>query len=189
MMIVIVLLTYNILYYFVRFLKRYWSENSHTSCQSTPIFHQKIRACFTYVAVEQNQETVNSFKSLNDLFFWWNNRCISKIRACFTYVAIGVRGGGREGRPPPPPGLKIFRTNSVFRASASCSKRKFSIQWKIPGQFCFSGQVQVAQIFWIINYTYSVQWSQGNSVFQGKRKLLKNSQCKWNISGQVCFSG
>ena len=33
---------------------------------------------------------------------------------------IGVRGGGRWGGRPP--GLKNFRANSVFRASASCSK-------------------------------------------------------------------
>jgi len=63
--------------------------------------------------------------------------------------SIGVRGGGRmDGRPP---GLKIFRANSVFRASASCSK--------------------------ILNdkiYYNTVKNSRANSVFQGKRKLLKN---------------
>jgi len=60
-----------------------------------------------------------------------------------------VRGGVR-GRPPP--GLKNFRANSVFRASASCSKirkdKKIYIQ-------------------------YSEKF-QGKLRFQGKRKLLKN---------------
>jgi len=57
---------------------------------------------------------------------------------------IGVRGGGREGGRPP--GLKIFRANSVFRASASCSKI-----------------LNAKKIF-----KYSEKF-QGNSVFQGKR--------------------
>ena len=61
------------------------------------------------------------------------------------------------------------------------------MQWKIPGQLCFSGQAQVAQIFWIINNTYSVHWIQGNSVFQGKCKLLKNSQCKMYIKYRENF--
>jgi len=45
--------------------------------------------------------------------------------------------------------VKNFRATLFFRASASCSKilndKIFSIQWKIPGQLCFSGQAQVAQ--------------------------------------------
>jgi len=36
-------------------------------------------------------------------------------------VFIGVRGGESEGAVAPP-GLKNFRANSVFRASASCPK-------------------------------------------------------------------
>jgi len=36
-------------------------------------------------------------------------------------LTIGVQGGGSGGAAAPP-GLKIFRANSVFRASASCSK-------------------------------------------------------------------
>jgi len=38
----------------------------------------------------------------------------------FSFVTIGVRGGGSGGGRPT--GLKKFRPNSVFRASASCSK-------------------------------------------------------------------
>ena len=60
-------------------------------------------------------------------------------------MAIGVRGGGSGGRPPP-------------RA------------WNI------SGQAQVAQKSWIIKYI-SVQWKiPGQFCFQGKRKLLKHPE-------------
>jgi len=65
-------------------------------------------------------------------------------------VVIGVRGGG-AGRAAAPPGLKNFRANSVFRATASSSK--------------------------ILNnkiYFSTVKSFKGNSVFQGKRRLLKN---------------
>ena len=79
-----------------------------------------------------------------------------------------------------------------------------SIQWKIPGQLCFSGQAQVAPKSWIAKI-YSVLWIQGtlffrakfqrNSVFQGKRKFLKNSECKKyipyseNSRATLLFSG
>jgi len=64
-------------------------------------------------------------------------------------TGLGVRGGGPRGAAAPP-GLKNFRPNSVFRASASCSK--------------------------ILNSKKYIQYSekfQGNLCFQGKRKLLK----------------
>ena len=93
------------------------------------------------------------------------------------------------------PDLKIFRANSVFRASASCSKilndkkTTYSIQWKIPGQLCFSGQAQVVQNSWIIKYTYAVQWVRAPSVFQCKRKLLKNPECNLYIQYNEKFQG
>jgi len=61
-------------------------------------------------------------------------------------MSIGVRGVGSAAAP----GLKNFRANSVFRASASCSKI-------------------------LDDKKYSENF-QGNSVFQGKRKLLKNPE-------------
>ena len=94
----------------------------------------------------------------------------------FTINSIGVRGGGSEGsRAAAPPVLKNFRANSVFRASASCSKilneKCISIQWKISGQLCFSGQAQVAQKSWMIkNIFNTVENFTANSVFQGKVK-------------------
>jgi len=84
---------------------------------------------------------------------------------------IGVRGGvGGDGRPP---ALKMFGANSVFRASASCSK--------------------------ILNdkkYFSIVKNFRANSVFQGKRKLLKVLNGKKYIiqysgkfHGKLYFSG
>ena len=75
-----------------------------------------------------------------------------------------------------------YRANSVFRASASCSKilndRKYIFNTvKISGRLCSLGQVQVAQKPWMIKNVCSIQWKlQGNSVSQGKRKLLKNPE-------------
>ena len=50
--------------------------------------------------------------------------------------------------------------------------------WKFSGQTQFSGQAQVAQKSWMIKYI-SIQWKiPGQLCFQGKRKLLKNPECK-----------
>ena len=81
---------------------------------------------------------------------------------------IGVRGGESRGTLAPA-GLKNISANSVFRASTTCSK--------------------------IVNdkkYLNTVKNSRATLV-QGKRKLLKNPECKgiFNTvnSGQLCFSG
>jgi len=83
--------------------------------------------------------------------------------------------GHRRGTGRPPPALKIFR------ASANCPKilndKRISIQWN------FSGQAQIAQKSWIIKNSYSVQW------IQGKRKLLKNPECKKYIQYSEKFRG
>ena len=67
-------------------------------------------------------------------------------------VHIGVRGEGSGGGSRPL-GFEKFQRNSVFRANASCSKI-----------------LDDKKIF-----QYSEKF-QGNSVFQGKRKLLKNPE-------------
>jgi len=63
--------------------------------------------------------------------------------------------------------VKIFRTTLVFRESASCSK--------------------------ILNdekYVFNtVKNSRANSVFQDKRKLLKNYKCKKYIAYNENFQG
>jgi len=61
-------------------------------------------------------------------------------------------------------------------AQNSCMVKNISKQWKIPGQLCSFEQAQVAQNFWIIKNIYLVLWIQVPSVFQGKRKLLKNPE-------------
>ena len=72
--------------------------------------------------------------------------CKRKSQSSTCPRSIGVRGGG--GAPP--------------RA------------WKISGQTLFSGQALVAQKSWMTKiFKYSENF-QGNSVFQDKRKLLKN---------------
>jgi len=87
----------------------------------------------------------------------------------------GRRGCG--GGAAACPGLKNFRANSVFRASASCSNflndKKYIFNTVNSVQTLFSGQRQVAQKSLLIKlFQYSKKF-QGNSVFQGKRKLLK----------------
>ena len=80
-------------------------------------------------------------------------------------TTIGVRGGGSGGATALP-GLKNFRENSVFRATTSCSK--------------------------ILNdkkYFSTVKNSRAPSVFQGKRKLLKNPECKKHIQYCEKFQG
>ena len=71
--------------------------------------------------------------------------------------------------------VKNFTATLFFRASASCSKllnvKVYSIQWKISGQLCFSGQSQVAQKSWMVkNIFITVENFTVNSVFQGKVK-------------------
>ena len=89
--------------------------------------------------------------------------------------------------------VKNSRATLFFRASASCSKilnnKKYIFSTVNSGQFCFSGQAQVTQKSWIIKNTYSVQWIQSNSVFQGKRKLLKDPECKKYIQYSEKFQG
>jgi len=68
--------------------------------------------------------------------------------------------------------LKCNHTNRGTRREVAAHPT-----WKISGQALFSGQAQVAQKSWMIK-NISIQWKiQGNPVFEGKRKLLKNPEC------------
>jgi len=77
--------------------------------------------------------------------------------------------------------LKIFRANSVFRASASCSKtlndKKYFNTVKNPmATLFFRASASCSKI---LNGKKYIQYSenfQGNSVLQGKRELLKNPE-------------
>jgi len=84
------------------------------------------------------------------------------------FLSIGIRGGGGEQKLPE---LENFQGKLCFTASASCSK--------------------------ILNdkkYILNAVNSQ-HTVFQGKRKLLKNPECRKYIQysekfqGKLCFSG
>ena len=62
------------------------------------------------------------------------------------------------------------------------------------GQTLFSGQAQVAQKSWMIKTFPYIEKLQGSSVFQGKRKLLKNPEWKMyfntvKIFKAILFSG
>ena len=60
---------------------------------------------------------------------------------------------------------------------------------KNSGQLCFSGQAQVAQKSWMIKILQYSEKFQSNSVFQGKRELLKTPECKKYIQYSENFQG
>jgi len=81
----------------------------------------------------------------------------------------------------------------LFRASASCSKilnvKHIFNTVKNFRAHCFSGQAQVVKKSWMSN-VYSIQWKiSGHTVFQGKRKLLKNPECQTYIQYSEKFQG
>jgi len=114
------------------------------------------------------------------------------------------------------------RHTLFFRVSASFSKllidksTHYSIQWKIPGQLCFSGQSRATQKSWMIKYI-SIQWkfpgqmflrasaicskllngkkyTQYSEKFQGKlfsgqAQVVKNPECKKYIQYSEKFQG
>ena len=99
------------------------------------------------------------------------------------------RGVGGSGCPL---GLENFRANSVFRASATCSEilndKKYLNSVKNSRATVFQCKRELLKS-WAIKNTYSVQWIQGPSGFQGKRKLLKNPKCKKYIQYSEKFQG
>ena len=54
---------------------------------------------------------------------------------------------------------------------------------------CFSGQAQVIQKAWIIKVYIQYSKLRESSVFQGKRKLFKNPECKKYIQYSEKFHG
>jgi len=77
----------------------------------------------------------------------------------------------------PPPGLKNFRANSVFRASASCSKFLNDKKYFNPVKNFRANSVfrTSASCSKFLNIQNSENF-QGNPVFQHKCKLLKNPE-------------
>jgi len=96
-------------------------------------------------------------------------------------VAIGVRGGGSgAGWAAATPCLKIFRANSVFRASASCSKilndKKYIFTIVNSGHpLFFRVSACCSKILNVKSILNRVKNSRA-TVFQGKRKSLKNCE-------------
>jgi len=91
--------------------------------------------------------------------------------------------------------VKNFGGNSVFRASASCSKilnmkSIFTTVKIFRATLLFSGQAQVAQKSWIWK-VYSLQWkfSEQLCYFHGKSKLLKNRELWKNVQYNVYSLG
>jgi len=137
-----------------------------------------------------------------------SNIYIFRERRCFRPTSVTRRGVGRGGRPPvlknfransifqgkrkllKNPEYKKSTFNTVisghpqfFRASASCSKilcvKSTFNTVKNSRATVFSGQAQVAQNSWIIKNILNTEKNfRAPSVFQGKRKLFKKSECK-----------
>ena len=64
-------------------------------------------------------------------------------------------------------------------AQKSWMIKNISKEWKTSGQLCFSGQAQWGCSKILNDKIISIQWKfQGNSVFQGKRKMFKIPECK-----------
>ena len=92
-----------------------------------------------------------------------------------------------------PPGLKIFRANSVVRASASCSKflndkKYFNPVKNFRKNSVFRTSASFSKILNDKNM-HSVSAFKAHSVFQDKRKLLKNPECKKYIQYSENFQG
>jgi len=107
-------------------------------------------------------------------------------------ILIGVRGGGLGGRPPPQ--AWKFSGQICFSGQQQVPQKSWiikyiSVQWKIPGQLCFSVQAQVAQKNWIKKIYIQYSKFRAPSVFQGKRKLPKNSECKKHIQYSAKIPG
>jgi len=90
--------------------------------------------------------------------------------------------------------LKNFRANSVFRASASCSKilnakSIFQYSEKLQGTLFFRANASCSKILNVKIKLDTVKNFRAHSVFQGKRKLLKNPECKKYIQYSEKFQG
>ena len=126
---------------------------------------------------------------------------------------------GAEGAAAPPRAWKISGQTLFSGQPQVAQKpwiiKYISVQWKIPGQLFFmaspscskilnkkntfnivnsghllflSEQAQVVQNSWIIIYIRYTKFREP-SVFQGKRKLLKISECKEHIPYSKKFQG
>ena len=111
---------------------------------------------------------------------------------------IGVRDGGRGARQPA--GLKIFRANSVFRASECWSKilndKKYIFNTVNSGHtLFFRASASCSKILNVKRMFNTVKTFRVHSVFQGKGNCPQNPECKTYIQysikflGKLCSSG
>jgi len=96
-----------------------------------------------------------------------------------------------------PPGLKTFRANSVFRASASCSKflndkNYFNTVKNFRANFVFQGKSKLLKnVRW--QKIYSVQWIHATACYSGQAQVAQNSgmlkiySMQWKIPRQTLF--
>jgi len=104
----------------------------------------------------------------------------SRKAACLLCALI-VGACHRRTRLPPPTGLKIFRANSVFSASASCSKiliDKKYISKTVNSELTlfFRVSASCSKILNVKSRFNTVKNFRTNSVFQGKRKAASCSK-------------
>ena len=97
------------------------------------------------------------------------------------------RGGSR------PPAWKI-QGKFCFQGQAKVAQKSWKIkniwiQWKIPGQILIFRASAGCSKFWMIKNIYSIEWIQAHSVFQGKHKLIKNTECKNYFQYSEKFQG
>ena len=119
-----------------------------------------------------------------------------EVKFPWIVATSGVRGGGSAA---PPPGLKKIRANSVFRASASCSKvlnnKKYFIAVKNSGKTLCSRAIASCSKFWMMKNIYSIQWIQSTRYFSGQVQVAQKS-LRWNtfqdgekVQGNSVFQG
>ena len=65
----------------------------------------------------------------------------------------------------------------------------YSIQWKIPGQLCFQGKRKLLKNLECKTYIQYSEKFRAHSAFQGKRKFLKSPECKTYIQYSEKFQG
>jgi len=112
------------------------------------------------------------------------------FRTEWFYLPLSIGVWGRGATAPPAwkfSGQTLFSGQVQAAKKSWMIKKKYSTQW-IQGTLCFSGQAQVAPKSWMVkNIFNTVKHFRANSVFQGKRKLLKNPE-RWKNLHYSIFS-
>ena len=81
-------------------------------------------------------------------------------------------------------GTLCFSGQAQVAKNPEC-KRYIQYREKFQGKLCFSGQAQVDQKLWMIKNIYSIQWIQGTLYFSGQVQVAKKSWMVKNIFNTV----